>query len=218
MTAGSTSGRTWCCASGAAVARRRCSPDGCRGRWRSCPLGFVVVFFAWPVASIIGRGLSVGAVTDVLTDPGIRSVAWFTFWQATLSTVLTVAVGLPGAYVMARYQFRGRRAILAFVTVPFVLPTVVVGAAFLALLPRSLHDSVWAIIVAHVFFNYAVVVRTVSTIWAHVDPRLEEAARVLGASRLAGLPRGDVAAAAPGGDGGGVDRLPLHLHVVRRPC
>ncbi|HEV7535768.1 MAG TPA: iron ABC transporter permease, partial [Acidimicrobiia bacterium] len=148
------------------------------------PLGFVVIFFAWPVASIIGRGLSVGAVTDVLTDPGIRSVAWFTFWQATLSTVLTVAVGLPGAYVMARYQFRGRRAILAFVTVPFVLPTVVVGAAFLALLPASLHDSVWAIIVAHVFFNYAVVVRTVSTIWAHVDPRLEEAARVLGASRL----------------------------------
>jgi thiamine transport system permease protein len=147
------------------------------------PLAFVMVFFAWPVASIIGRGLSFAAVTDVLTDPGIRSVAWFTLWQATVSTVLTVAVGLPGAYVMARYRFPGRRAILACITVPFVLPTVVVGAAFLALLPDQLHDSVWAIVVAHVFFNYAVVVRTVSTIWAHVDPRLEEAARLLGATR-----------------------------------
>ena len=74
------------------------------------PLGFALVFFAWPVASIIGRGLSVGAVTDVLTDPGIRSVAWFTLWQATLSTVLTVAVGLPGAYVMARWPANRYRA------------------------------------------------------------------------------------------------------------
>ena len=41
----------------------------------------------------------------------------------------------------------------------------------------------WAIVAAHVFFNYAVVVRTVSTLWTHVDPRLEEAARLLGASR-----------------------------------
>jgi thiamine transport system permease protein len=147
------------------------------------PAAFLAVFFAWPVASIIGRGFTFGALGDVLTDPGIRSVAWFTVWQATLSTILTVAIALPGAYVMARYSFPGRRVVLALVTVPFVLPTVVVGAAFLALLPDSLHDTVWAVLIAHVFFNYAVVVRTVGTLWAHLDPHMEDAARVLGASR-----------------------------------
>ena len=147
------------------------------------PAAFLAVFFAWPVAAIVGRGLSFGALRDTVADPGLRSVAWFTLWQAVASTALTVAIAMPGAYVMARYRFPGRRALLAIVTVPFVLPTVVVGAAFLALLPRNLHDTVWAILAAHVFFNYAVVVRTVSTLWAHVDPRLEEAARMLGASR-----------------------------------
>ena len=51
-----------------------------------------------------------------------------------VSTVLTLVVGLPAAYVVARFDFRGRRAFRAFVTVPFVLPTVVVATAFLALL------------------------------------------------------------------------------------
>ena len=55
-------------------------------------------------------------------------------WQATLSTVLTLLVALPGAYVLARYEFPGRRVVRALVTVPFVLPTVVVGSAFAALL------------------------------------------------------------------------------------
>jgi thiamine transport system permease protein len=150
----------------------------------AAPTVFLAVFFAWPVASIIGRGLTFESLGAVLTDPGLRSVAWFTLWQAVVSTVLTVAIAMPGAYVMARYRFRGRSVVMALVTVPFVLPTVVVGAAFLALLPDSLHDTVWAVLVAHVFFNYAVVVRTVSALWSHLDPHMEEAARVLGASRL----------------------------------
>ena len=56
----------------------------------------------------------------------------------------------------------------------------VVGSAFLAL---GFEPSVLAILCAHAFFNYAVVVRTVTGLWAHLDPRTEEAARVLGASR-----------------------------------
>ena len=64
----------------------------------------------------------------------LRHVMWFTLWQAVVSTVLTLAVGLPAAYVVARYEFPGRRCFRAFVTVPFVLPTVVVATAFLALL------------------------------------------------------------------------------------
>ena len=114
--------------------------------------------------------------------------AWFTLWQAALSTVLTVLVAMPGSYLYARFRFRGRQVLWALTIVPFVLPTVVVGAAFLALLgPRSpfglhLEHTIWAILLAHVFYNYAVVLRIVGGFWTQLDPRLETAARMLGAS------------------------------------
>jgi thiamine transport system permease protein len=155
------------------------------------PLGFLAVFFVWPLVSIFAHSLRASAIADVVTDSALRRVAWFTFWQAVVSTALTLAVGLPAAYVVARFQFPGRRVFRAFVTVPFVLPTVVVATAFLALLrpggPLSfLHwqRGVAPMLVAHVFFNVAVVVRTVGGFWANLDPRREEAARMLGASRL----------------------------------
>lgn len=165
------------------------------------PVAFFAVFFAYPVAAIVTRGLKtdgtwqLGRITDVLTQPDIRHVLWFTTWQAFASTVLTLLIALPGAYVFARFDFPGKQILRAVVTVPFVLPTVVVGTAFLALVGRGglldelwgvrLDTTVWAILLAHVFFNYAVVVRTVGGLWAQLDPRQEEAARMLGASRLA---------------------------------
>ncbi|MER6245137.1 ABC transporter permease [Streptomyces griseorubiginosus] len=164
------------------------------------PVAFFAVFFAWPVAAIVKRGLDTdgswqfGRITDVLGQPDIRHVLWFTTWQALVSTALTLLIALPGAYVFARFDFPGKQILRAVVTVPFVLPTVVVGTAFLALVGRGglldewwgvrLDTTVWAILLAHVFFNYAVVVRTVGGLWAQLDPRQEEAARMLGASRL----------------------------------
>ncbi|SPF03503.1 ABC transporter permease [Streptomyces sp. MA5143a] len=167
------------------------------------PVAFFGVFFAYPVAAIVVRGLKpegsgggrqFGRIAEVLGDPGIRHVLWFTTWQALVSTALTLLIALPGAYVFARFDFRGKDILRAVVTVPFVLPTVVVGTAFLALVGRGglldelggvrLDTTVWAILLAHVFFNYAVVVRTVGGLWAQLDPRQEEAARMLGASPL----------------------------------
>lgn len=164
------------------------------------PVAFFGVFFAYPVAAIVARGLHadgvwhLGRLTDVLARPDIRHVLWFTTWQACASTALTLLVALPGAYVFARLDFPGKQVLRAVVTVPFVLPTVVVGTAFLALVGRGgllddlwgvrLDTTVWAILLAHVFFNYAVVVRTVGGLWAQLDPRQAEAARMLGASPL----------------------------------
>ncbi|WP_404793929.1 ABC transporter permease [Streptomyces tendae] len=164
------------------------------------PVAFFAVFFAYPVAAIVARGLEVdgvwrlGRIGDVLAQSDVRHVLWFTTWQALASTALTLLVALPGAYVFARFEFPGKQVLRAVVTVPFVLPTVVVGTAFLALVGRGglldelwglrLDTTVWAILLAHVFFNYAVVVRTVGGLWAQLDPRQEEAARMLGASRL----------------------------------
>ncbi|RZE14084.1 ABC transporter permease [Streptomyces albidoflavus] len=164
------------------------------------PVVFFGIFFAYPVAAIVGRGLrqdgawQFGALGEVLGDPDIGQVLWFTLWQALASTGLTLVVAMPAAYVFARLEFPGKSLLRAVVTVPFVLPAVVVGTAFLALLGRGgllddlwglrLDTTVWAILLAHVFFNYAVVVRTVGGLWAQLDPRQEEAARMLGASRF----------------------------------
>lgn len=159
------------------------------------PLVFLGFLFVYPLGSILltslvpeGR-LDTSGFAAVATRPSLRGAAWFTLWQAVVSTVLTVAAALPAAYVFARYQFPGKRLLRAAITVPFVLPTVVVASAFLALLGPTgplgvdLRHTVWAILLAHVFFNYAVVVRTVGGLWAHLDPSLEEAARMLGANR-----------------------------------
>ncbi|MYJ29024.1 MAG: iron ABC transporter permease, partial [Acidimicrobiaceae bacterium] len=159
--------------------------------------GFMALFFVWPIGGVIARGLGgsgpAAVLGDVLGSESHRSVIWFTVWQAAVSTALTVAVALPAAGAMARLQFRGQRIVRALSTVPFVLPTVVVAAAFEGLFDRfnlsgggalTLRHTVWAILLAHVFFNYAVVLRTVGAHWSALDARVEDQARVLGASRL----------------------------------
>jgi thiamine transport system permease protein len=168
------------------------------------PVVFLGVFFAVPVATLISTGLreggrwDVGAVGKVLTSSSTRSVAWFTLWQAVLSTVATVVAALPAAWLVGRIRFPGRSLFVAALIVPFVLPTVVVGTAFLAVLGPDgpvaavggalgfdvdLRRTATAVILAHVFFNYAVVARTVGAAWMAVDPAAEDAARTLGADR-----------------------------------
>jgi len=171
------------------------------------PLAFLGLFFLWPVTNILALGLApdgqpaLGSVLETWAEPFVLDVVLFTLALAGLSTALTLLLGLPAAWVFARFEFPGKRVARALTVVPFVLPTVVVGAAFLALLgPRSpvnalatmllgedipqvrLDGSVGAILVAHVFYNIAVIIRLVGGMWAHIDPRTEEAARMLGAS------------------------------------
>jgi thiamine transport system permease protein len=149
------------------------------------PLVFLAFFFAYPLAAIMERGLrsdgELSSPLDVLTDPLTRQIVWFTVWQAIASTALTIAVALPAAYVLGRYEFPGRSILRAAVVVPFVLPTVVVALAFLAILPESLERGWLPILIAHAFFNVAVVVRVVGTFWASLDRRVSEVAATLGA-------------------------------------
>jgi thiamine transport system permease protein len=156
--------------------------------WRAIaygvPLAFLGLFFAYPLAAIVDRGLRSGGgdtALAVLRDPLTREVVWFTVWQALASTVLTLVVALPAALVIGRFRFPGRGLVRALVLVPFVLPTVVVALAFLAALPPSLERGWVPILIAHAFFNVAVVVRVVGTFWASLDPRVSEAAATLGA-------------------------------------
>ena len=143
------------------------------------PAAFVALFFAYPLISILERGLT---GEDGLSVPsGTGGLLWFTIWQAAVSTILTLVAGLPLAWAIGRFRFRGRSTARALVLVPFVLPTVVVAAAFLAVLPDDYRGSIWAILAAHVFFNVAVVTRIVGGAWATIDPASAEVASVLGA-------------------------------------
>jgi thiamine transport system permease protein len=172
------------------------------------PLIFLALFFFNPLLAILGVSLAPNGQLDlsgfaqIIGTPYYRNTLWFTTWQAALSTLLTLALALPGAYVFARYQFPGKSLLLSLATLPFVLPTVVVAAAFMALIgqqgivnqslmglfhldapPIQLERTLTIILIVHVFYNYSVALRIISSFWANQSPRLEEAARVLGANR-----------------------------------
>ncbi|MEM9564028.1 MAG: iron ABC transporter permease [Actinomycetota bacterium] len=159
-----------------------------RGLAAAVPVLFLGALVVWPLVAVFDRSfedVGLGAVGDVLGRSSVRSVLWFTVWQAALSAGLTVLIGLPIAQVLARYQFRGRSALRALVIVPFVLPTVVVAAAVGAAFDRlglGFDRSLGAVLAAHVFFNLAVVVRVVGGFWSGLDRRQVEAAMILGDS------------------------------------
>ena len=181
-----------------------------RFRWRTLlwllPVGFLVVFYFYPLVSIfsvsIGRAENgIGAtILEVWSSTSIRKAVGFTFWQASLSTLLTLIVGLPGAYLFGRFEFRGKKLLRALTSVPFVMPTLVVAVAFDSLLgtrgwlnlglmqlfnltspPIQLSNTLAAILLAHIFYNTTIVMRLVGDFWANLDPRLNQAARSLGA-------------------------------------
>ncbi len=158
------------------------------------PLAVFALFFLYPVGALMGRGLVNGGRLDLsgfgegLGRARFRRIILFTVGQAAASSGLCLLLGLPGAHVLYRCRFPGVRLVRALVTMPFVLPTVVVGLAFRTLFAANGPLGSWGwdgslatILAAHVFLNYAVVVRTVGTSWANLDPRPAEAARTLGA-------------------------------------
>jgi len=166
------------------------------------PLAFTALFFFYP----LWRILTLSFRPDTLNAANLQiaaRVSAFTFYQALLSTFLTFLVGVPGAVLFARYRFAGQSLLRALTAVPFMLPTVVVAAGFNALLggrgwvnlllmhlfgwstpPLAFTGTLSAILLAHVFYNTTIVIRILGNALSHLDPRLEQAARSLGAGPL----------------------------------
>lgn len=152
---------------------------------------FLFLFFVFPVGAMLVRGLEGGAsgLLGVLAKARTWRIVAQTLYMALAGTLGSVLFGVPSAYVLYRLNFPGRRLLRAIVSIPFVLPSVVVGVAFRALLANDgpyafldLDKSIEAVILAMIFFNYSLIVRTVGNVWASLDPRQGEAARTLGAS------------------------------------
>jgi len=163
---------------------------------------FIGLFFYSPLWAIFRMGVEAAWRGGWASLP-MRSaldVLGFTAFQAALSTLLTLIVGLPGAYLFARYEFPLKNMLRAFAVIPFILPTVVVAAGFEALLgsrgwinlalqhagiidqPTQFLHTLGAILLAHVFYNTSIVLRLVGNAWERLDPRLTAAARALGAN------------------------------------
>jgi thiamine transport system permease protein len=172
------------------------------------PLLFLAVFFFYPLAQILSLSLAGEGLLDLtpfaalFSDPYYTRLLGFTTGQALLSTLLTLLVGMPAAYVFAHFTFPGKSLLRALTTIPFVLPTMVVAAAFTALIgprgplnswlmatfgldspPIQLQHTLVLVLIAHVFYNSGIIVRMVGGFWSNLDPRLVEAGRVLGAGR-----------------------------------
>jgi thiamine transport system permease protein len=157
------------------------------------PLAFLILFFFLPLSRIFALTFDASALTSENFRVAFSALR-FTLYQAALSTLLTLLLGLPSAYLFARYDFRGKPLLRVLTAIPFMLPTVVVAAGFNALLgPRDLIQSLlpsfsfnftgtlWAILIAHVFYNTTIIIRVVGNALSGLDLRLEQAARSLGA-------------------------------------
>ena len=170
-----------------------------------------------PVLSVLGSEFYLGAASDLFSSPatvpggiidwaraGFPAVEFgligFTVYQALLSTVASLALGLPGAYLLSQYSFPGRQTIRSLTMLPFVLPSIMVAIGFVAMFGDQgvLNDllgvlglgSVSAmytleiIVLAHAFYNAPLVTRIVAASWEGIDPRMLETARGLGAGPI----------------------------------
>ncbi|WP_433628988.1 ABC transporter permease [Halomicrococcus sp. NG-SE-24] len=170
----------------------------------------LAVVFYYPVAIVFAESGGLSAFADVLSDEFlVREILGFTAYQAALSTLASVALGLPGAYVLSRYEFPGRRTLRSLTILPFVMPSILVVIGFVAFFGEqgllndllglvglsvgellgglpvdSLLYNLPAIIVAHAFYNAPLVARVTNAAWESVDARQVETARSLGAGRF----------------------------------
>lgn len=170
------------------------------------PLTFLALFYFYPLLAILDISLrpdgwlDLSAFLRLLSTDYYVGVFLFTVYQAALSTALTLFLALPCAYVFSRYRFAGKSLLLALATLPFVLPTVVVALAFMSLIgrrgllndllmtlfsldysPVQLERTLAIVIIVHVFYNFAIALRIMTSYWSAQGIAAEEAARVLGA-------------------------------------
>jgi thiamine transport system permease protein len=166
-----------------------------RGMLWLLPLLFFLLFFFYPLGRIFALSLNPSVLFQAETFRITINALQFTFYQATVSTLLTFILGLPAAILFSRFDFRGKPYLRALTAIPFMLPTVVVAAAFNSLLgPRGWINVIFpnlnyhfvgtltAILIAHVFYNATIVIRIVGNALSRLDPKLEQVARSLGAA------------------------------------
>lgn len=169
---------------------------------------YLLIFFYYPLITILkyafitaDKAFSYEHFIRILSKVRVIQAIQFTFIQAILSTLVSIALGLPIAYILTKYEFFGKRFLEAFLLVPFVLPGVVVGFAFSILIGvegifsnflNNLLNLNWgikewgfiSIIFAHAFYNSPLIALMTAGLWKRLDPDIEHAAETLGSYGL----------------------------------
>ncbi|MFM8943646.1 MAG: hypothetical protein ACKOH5_09650, partial [Acidimicrobiaceae bacterium] len=133
------------------------------------PIIFIFTFVVAPVLNIFFSSIRPESL-NLLRTEAIRNVVWFTTWQSLVSTALALTVALPLAFVMANFKFKAQHLTTSLISLPFILPSIVVGVAFLQILPNNFHRTAFALILAHVYFNFGFASRLISARWLQIHP------------------------------------------------
>lgn len=162
------------------------------------PLVFFLVFYFYPLAGIFLRSfmpdfpshlhIELSFLNQIIGSQRLLHIIWFTFWQAAISTGLTLVFAFPCAFVMSHYQFKGKKFLTLCASIPFVLPAVVVAAALDASFGKNgwlgilnIRHPLVLIFMAHVFYNFSVMLRILTSFWTGLRANIQEAAAMLGA-------------------------------------
>ncbi len=181
------------------------------------PAAAGVAFLLLPLAGLLVRA-PWSTLPARLAEPQVLEALRLSLVTATAATAVCLFLGVPLAWVLARVQFRGRRVLRALITVPLVLPPVVGGVALLLALGRNgligRHLDAWfgltfpfttaGVVLAQILVALPLLVISVEGALRATDPRYEEAASTLGASRWTVFRRVTLPLIAPGVLAGGV--------------
>nr|WP_051966482.1 ABC transporter permease [Kitasatospora mediocidica] len=176
-----------------------------------------LVFLVLPLAGLLIRA-PWSAMPSELSSPAVWDALRLSLICATSATGVSLVLGVPLAWLLARTEFPGRRVIRALVTLPLVLPPVVGGVALLLALGRNGIVGRWldsafgitlpftttGVVIAEAFVAMPFLVISVEGALRAADPRYEEAAATLGASRLTAFRRVTLPMIAPGVGAGAV--------------
>ncbi len=169
-------------------------------------LGYTVSYLSLivliPLAALVARGTSLpwADFNAAVFDPRTLAAWRLTFGTAFIAAVIDAVFGVVVAWTLVRYDFPGRRIIDALIDVPFALPTAVSGIALTAIYAQNGWVGRWleplgikavfsplGIVIALMFIGLPFIVRTLQPSIEDLDPAAEEAAALLGASRLTTL-------------------------------
>lgn len=167
------------------------------------PLILLIVLFYIPLINVVFRGFNLVFLSEIINSFYYKKIISFTIYQAFISSILSVLIAIPGAYLVTRYNFRGKKLFLSLSSLPFILPSILTVLGFVLLFgnrgiinsflmsvfhfektPIRILYSIKAVLLAHIFYNFPLAIRIISSKWKKIPYEISEASYSLGAGEI----------------------------------